>query len=383
MKTERPSRRTRPTVPAAPAPGGEAPGVGALLHRLTALGGAVRVYRGEGDFLLLHLAAAGAATTGQPESGTCPAATAPTASVRVEPAGTTRSLGRAAAGDDFVMRLYLREARAEPVLTEDEALELGWLARFGDATAREQLVRGHLRLVVHIALEYRGHGLPLADLVNEGNLGLMRAAELFDPFRGQRFANYAGTWIRQRMRRALSYQAWPVRLPAALAWQRNRVARAERALRSGGSRNLAVRDVAETSGLPITTVQRLRAAPAQCFVSLEEPAVATAEDALTVGDALADEVSPGPDEDCARQSDGEFLGRLLATLDSREQCVLRLRFGLDDDQPRTLEEVGQRLGYVRQAIQKIEAAALAKLRAHVRWLELVAAQALAPTPASS
>ena len=269
--------------------------------------------------------------------------------------------------DDFVLRLYRRDIRREPLLTSAEETELVWRSSFDDEAARERLVLGHLRLVVHIAFEYRSLGLPLSDLINEGNLGLMRAAERFDPIQSQRFANYAGAWIRHRMRRALSRQAWPMRLPADFSWQQSQVRDAESRLSAQQDHEAQDVDVAAECGFSLPTVQRLRSNRFPRCIPLHSP-WPNGEDGEVFGDILPDEQTPAPDQELARRGDREFVERLLTTLKPREQRVLRLRFGLDDGCERTLDEVGRVLGYVRQGIHKIESSALAKLRKRVNQL---------------
>jgi RNA polymerase primary sigma factor len=272
-----------------------------------------------------------------------------------------RAANRPAAKDgDYLLRLYLRDALREPLLTPEEESEMVWRASFDDEPARERLVLGNLRLVVHIGLEYRGLGLPLSDLINEGNLGLMRAAELFVPTYGGRFARYAATWIRQRMRRALSYQAWPMRMPADFSWQQNQVRAAEGRLGA----EAANEEVAAECGLRLATVRRLRASGHPRCLSLQSP-VSDDEEGQVLADTLPDPEATPPDEALARSTAREFVEGLLLLLRPREQQVLRLRFGLDDGRQRTLEEVGDALGYVRQGIHRIESGALSKLRRHL------------------
>lgn len=264
-------------------------------------------------------------------------------------------------GDDFLLQLYLRDARREPMLTAAEETEVAWLASFDDEAARERLLLGHLRLVVHIAFEYRGFGLSLCDLINEGNIGLMRAAELFKPSRGARFPSYAALWIRQRMRRALTYQGWAMRLPADFCWQQSKLREAEARLGSEPDHEPEAEDLAVDCGFSRATVNRLRSSRFPLCLSLQSP-VSGDEEGQVLADILPHEQTPAPDQELARRDEREFVERLLATLKPREQQVLRLRFGLDDGHERTLEEVGRELGYVRQGIHRIESLALAKLR---------------------
>jgi RNA polymerase primary sigma factor len=280
--------------------------------------------------------------------------------------------GAAGAGDDFLLRLYLRDIAGEPRLQPAEETDLGWCVSFEDAAARQRLVLGTLRRVISIAFEYRGLGLSVCDLISEGNLGLLRATDLFDPVHGVPFSVYAATWVRQRMRRALSYQAWPMRLPADLPWQEGRVR--EVAARLGSRTGQVPPDdqLAAACGLGRTTVHRLRSIRLPCAVSLQSP-VDGHEAGQVLADTLPEEGQPAPDEAAARRSDQEWVARLVTLLRPREQQVLRLRFGLDGGGERTLEEVGKALGYVRQGVHRIESAALARLRRHVRRIPDLAA----------
>ncbi len=264
-------------------------------------------------------------------------------------------------GDDFLLRLYVRDLRNEPPLAAGEECEMAWRASFGDDPGRERLVTGNLRLVLQIASDYEGMGLPLSDLVSEGNLGLMRATELFRPTEGVPFWVYASAWIRQHMRRALTRQAWPMRLPAEFSWQHSRLRQAEARLTDGSGREPADDELAAACGLTPEMVRRLRSNGYPRAVSLQSP-VSGDNEGEALADTLPDEQNPAPDVATGRRSDCEFVEALLADLKPRERAVLRLRFGLDDGQERTLEEVGSVLGYVRQGIHKIESAALARLR---------------------
>ena len=263
--------------------------------------------------------------------------------------------------DDFLLRLYCRDALKEPPLAEGEESEMAWRASFGDGQGRDRLVLGNLGLVMRIASEYEGLGLCLSDLISEGNLGLMRALELYRPTEAVPFQVYASVWIRQHMRRALTRQAWPMRLPANFSWQHSRLRHAEERLASGTAREPADEELAAECGLSPSLVRRLRADGFPRSVSLQSP-VSGCEDDEVLADTLPDEQIPRPDVATSQESDREYVEDLLADLKPRERQVLRLRFGLDDGQERTLEEVGLALGYVRQGVHKIESAALTRIR---------------------
>ena len=275
----------------------------------------------------------------------------------------------ASSDDDFLLRLYFRDALNTPLLDRDEELQLGRRAHRGDPAARERLVLANLRLVVRIAFEYQGFGLAVADLISEGNLGLMRAVELFNPNLGARLAPYAAAWIKQRIRRALSNQSRLVRLPLGLVECAARVRQAEARLHSELGRAPTDAELAEDVELVHFVIHRLRGHASQTYIPLYAPAIAGSEsdhDSPTLAEALADPDSDAPDEALASKSDRLYLESLLGTLDSRERQILRLRFGLDHGGGQSLEQVGQTLSVVRQRVQQIEAAALLKLRIRTR-----------------
>ncbi|MGO9203053.1 MAG: sigma-70 family RNA polymerase sigma factor [Limisphaerales bacterium] len=267
---------------------------------------------------------------------------------------------------DFVLRLYLRDISNHSRVAlagGPPAAQPGTL----DDSGRQQLVLGHLPRVVRIAFDYRGRGLPLGDLISEGNIGLMRAAQLFDPLRKATFACYAKPWIRVQMQRALSYQAWPVSLPADFSWRRGRVQAAQERLTAKLNRAPRDAELAEECRLDLPAVQRLRSTPPPSFVPLESPWPGSETD-LTLAEAIPDETSPAPDCEATRHSDRELVDRLITVLSPAEQKVIRLRFGLDDGDHRTLEQVGKLLGYGRQGIHRLQSAALAKLRRRAHFL---------------
>jgi RNA polymerase primary sigma factor len=259
------------------------------------------------------------------------------------------------------MQLYYRDASAVPLLTSEEEIQLGRRARRGDAAAEERLILANLRLVIRIAFEYQGYGLPVADLISEGNLGLMRAVELFNPELGSRLAPYAAAWIKQRIRRALSNQSRIVRLPMNVVECAARVRHAESRLRSELGREPTDAELAEDTELVHFVLHRLREFAHQSYLPLDAP-VSADDEAPALSEALPDGRGTTPDEALANQDDCDYLAQLLSTLSPREQEVLHRRFGLDHGGGQSLEEVGCQLGVVRQRVQQIEAAALLKLR---------------------
>jgi RNA polymerase primary sigma factor len=275
----------------------------------------------------------------------------------------------ASSDEDFLIRLYFRDALNTPLLDPDEELQLGRRAHRGDPVARERLVLANLRLVVRIAFEYQGLGLAVADLISEGNLGLMRAVELFNPDLGARLAPYAAAWIKQRIRRALSNQSRLVRLPLGLVECAARVRQAEARLQAELGRAPTDAELAEDVELVHFVIHRLRGHASQIYLPLDAPTTPgndAESEAPTLAEALADPEADPPDEALANKSDRLYLDSLLGTLQPREQQILRLRFGLDHGGGQSLEQVGQSLGVVRQRVQQIEAAALLKLRKRAR-----------------
>jgi RNA polymerase primary sigma factor len=283
---------------------------------------------------------------------------------------SSRPFRRIDAGGDYVLRLYLRDLAAAGV---SEPADLSPKVGQGqlDDSARERLVLSQLHRVVRIAFDYKRFGLSLCDLVSEGNLGLLRAAELYDPLRNVRFSYYARPWIRVQMQRALSYQAWPVSSPADFSWRHSQVQLASERLTATFKRPAQDSEVAEACGLKLPAVRRLRSSPALLFVPLNSPWPGN-ETGLSLAEVILDENSPRPDVQAASLSDFEFAQCLLAVLTPREQQVIRLHFGLDDGGTHTLAEIGGLLGYVRQGIHRIESVALAKMRRHARFLHIAA-----------
>jgi RNA polymerase primary sigma factor len=260
---------------------------------------------------------------------------------------------------DDPVRMYLKEIGKVPLLTADEEIELALRIENGDHEAKRKLAEANLRLVVSIAKRYVGRGMLFLDLIQEGNLGLIKAVEKFDYRKGFKFSTYATWWIRQAITRAIADQARTIRIPVHMVETINKLIRVSRQLLQELGRDPTPEEIAEEMEMPPEKVREIMKI-AQEPVSLETP-IGEEEDSH-LGDFIPDEDAPAPAEAAAFMLLKEQLEDVLDTLTPREEKVLRLRFGLDDGRPRTLEEVGQVFGVTRERIRQIEAKALRKLR---------------------
>jgi RNA polymerase primary sigma factor len=288
--------------------------------------------------------------------------------------GTTRVARTQRTAELDLFRLYLDEIGRNPLLTAEDEVRLAKAIEAGDESARRTMIESNLRLVVSIARRYPATGLPLSDLVQEGNLGLLRAVEKFDWRRGVKFSTYATWWIKQAITRgAADRGASPIRLPVHVAEQLGRLRRTEARLADRLGREPTTGELAVELRLPATAVVRLRGA-AQAVASLDTP---VGEDgAAALQDLLADDAAVGPDELAVEAVGHAALEQALAGLSERARQVLVLRFGLDSGSPRTLEEVAAVLGVSRERVRQVELGALAALRSpevRARLGELVAA----------
>jgi RNA polymerase primary sigma factor len=258
------------------------------------------------------------------------------------------------------LQLYLREIGRVKLLTPAEEITLGRRVRRGDQQAREKMITANLRLVVKIARYYEGLGLPLLDLINEGNIGLMKGVQRFDPAKGAKFSTYASWWIKQAVRRALSNQSKTIRLPVHVVDKITHIRRTEVKLREVFDREPTDEEVADDLGLDARRIRQYRDA-SRAPVSLDAPI--STDDSTVVSEHVADAQAAAPFEELARNDDHTLMQEVLATLDARESRILALRFGLNNDRPKTLEEVGDRLGVTRERIRQIQDQALLKMRA--------------------
>ena len=260
---------------------------------------------------------------------------------------------------DDPVRMYLKEIGHVPLLTAEEEVALAQRMEAGDEEARHRLEEANLRLVVSIAKRYVGRGMLFLDLIQEGNLGLLKAVEKFDYSKGYKFSTYATWWIRQAITRAIADQARTIRIPVHMVETINKLVRISRQLLQELGRDPRPEEIAKEMGVSVARVHEIMKI-AQEPVSLETP-IGEEEDSH-LGDFIEDEAAPAPAEAASFMLLREQLEEVLETLTDREKNVLRLRFGLEDGRSRTLEEVGQSFGVTRERIRQIEAKALRKLR---------------------
>ena len=260
---------------------------------------------------------------------------------------------------DDPVKVYLKEIGRVPLLTPDEEVDLAVRISNGDEAAKKRLSEANLRLVVSIAKRYLGRGMQFLDLIQEGNLGLIKAVEKFDYTKGFKFSTYATWWIRQAITRAIADQARTIRIPVHMVETINKVKKVSSQLLHANGREPSAEEVAEELDMPVDKVREIMRV-AQEPVSLETP-IGEEEDSH-LGDFIPDDDAPAPAEAASHTLLREQLGEVLQTLTPREEKVLRLRFGLEDGRSRTLEEVGKEFNVTRERIRQIEAKALRKLR---------------------
>ena len=261
--------------------------------------------------------------------------------------------------DNDTMKLYMQNIGQYPLVTPEEEVELAARIRHGDKDARAKLIRSNLRLVVKIAHDFKGLGLPFLDLIQEGNIGLMRAVEKFDPSKGAKLSSYAAWWIKQSMRRALANQARTIRIPVQSASKISKIQAARTKLTEKLGRDPTDHEIAEEVNLTERTVTGLRLGKTTT-ISLHDP-IQHGEDG-EFRDIIPDEKTISPDEIVQDEETLRHMLRLIDHLDERERTILSLRFGLTGERPRTLEEVSQTIGRTRERVRQIQNQALEKLR---------------------
>src|SRR5258706_3483415 len=264
--------------------------------------------------------------------------------------------------------LYLREVGQSKLLTIKEEIALAKRIQRGDAKAREEMIKSNLRLVVKIARDYEDYGLPLLDLINEGNMGLMKAVERFDPKKGAKLSTYASWWIKQSIRRALANESKTIRLPVHVVDKLFHMRRAAVKLQEELGREATDAELAEELGTTPFRVARLRSAAIRP-ASLDAPI--GDDDTNRFGDLVEDEKAETPYEQLEDKTNTDLVREMMETLDPREGTILRYRFGLDGGGEKTLEEVGKKFGVTRERIRQLQNIALKKLRKRIEDREAV------------
>jgi len=257
------------------------------------------------------------------------------------------------------LRIYLRQIGQIPLLTREDEVRLAARIKKGDQAARQQMIQANLRLVVKIAHDYSNYGLPLLDLISEGNIGLMKAVDRFDPAKGGKLSTYAAWWIKQSIKRALANQSKTIRLPVHLVDKIARLRRIAMRLAEDFGRDPTDEELAEEMELPVAKISQLRTASIRP-ASLDA-AVSQDEDSATLGDLVRDEGAQSPYDLLQEENLREVVREQLPLLDEREQKILSLRFGLDGKKELTLEEIGKKFKVTRERIRQLQNAGLRKI----------------------
>lgn len=260
-------------------------------------------------------------------------------------------------------QLYLNEIGANPLLTPEEELALSRRVRLGDFEARQTMIERNLRLVVNIAKHYLNRGMPLLDLVEEGNLGLIHALEKFDPERGFRFSTYATWWIRQNIERAIMNQSRTIRLPVHVVKELNQVLRTMRNLESKSGGDCCAEDIAQVLDKPVEDVRHILSLN-EHTASLDAPL--DIDPSLSIGESLADDDQDGPDVQIQNAEIGSLVQTWISQLGEKQRTVIEYRYGINGSEIATLEELAERLGLTRERVRQIQLEALAQLRKILR-----------------
>ena len=307
---------------------------------------------------------------GQPEGVQAAATLAkaqPVAKAEPEESSSARGRERAAYDGDTAIKLYLREIGQVKLLTPQEEIELAARIKKGDKKAREQMIKANLRLVVKIARDYEGIGLPLLDLISEGNIGLMKAVERFDPAKGGKLSTYGSWWIKQSIKRALANQSKTIRLPVHLVDKISKMRRTALRLQEELGREPTDEELGEELGTTAARVAQMRMAAVRP-ASLDAPI--GDEDSNNFAEVVQDESAETPYQQLEEKTVTRMLQEMVKTLDHREATILRARFGLDGGPQKTLEEVGQKFGVTRERVRQIQNIALRKLRKMIEKMEM-------------
>jgi RNA polymerase primary sigma factor len=267
---------------------------------------------------------------------------------------------------DTAIKLYLREIGQVKLLTPQEEIELAARIKKGDKKAREQMIKANLRLVVKIARDYEGIGLPLLDLISEGNIGLMKAVERFDPAKGGKLSTYGSWWIKQSIKRALANQSKTIRLPVHLVDKISKMRRTSMRMQEELGREPTDEELGQEMGISASRVSQMRMAAIRP-ASLDAPI--GDEDSNNFAEVVQDESADTPYEQLEEKTVTRMLQEMVKTLDPREATILRTRFGLDGGPQKTLEEVGQKFGVTRERVRQIQNIALKKLRKMIEKME--------------
>ena len=277
-----------------------------------------------------------------------------------------RERERSSYDGDTAIKLYLREIGQVKLLTPQEEIELAARIKKGDKKAREQMIKANLRLVVKIARDYEGIGLPLLDLISEGNIGLMKAVERFDPAKGGKLSTYGSWWIKQSIKRALANQSKTIRLPVHLVDKISKMRRTSMRLQEELGREPTDEELGEELGISASRVAQMRMAAIRP-ASLDAPI--GDEDSNNFAEVVQDESADTPYQHLEEKTVTKMLQEMVKTLDNREATILRARFGLDGGPQKTLEEVGLKFGVTRERVRQIQNIALKKLRKMIEKME--------------